>query len=174
MEGASAEAARLGYVVERIEPPILGEAAMAGRAFVEDARARARRHRRSVCVVASGETTVTLTGKTGAGGRNQEFALAAALAMAKSGDVALASVGTDGIDGPTDAAGAIVDALTIARAQAMGLDASAALARHDSHPFFKALGDLIVTGPTGTNVGDLQVCLVAGPEGPAYIRGRQM
>jgi glycerate-2-kinase len=169
MEGASAEAARLGYVVERIVPPILGEAAMAGRAFVEEARARARRHQRSVCVVASGETTVTLTGKTGVGGRNQEFALAAALAMAKSGEVALASVGTDGIDGPTDAAGAIVDALTIGRAQAMGLDASAALARHDSHPFFKALGDLIVTGPTGTNVGDLQVFLAAGPEGPAYI-----
>ena len=73
--------------------------------------------------------------------------------------VALASVGTDGIDGPTNAAGAIADATTIARAQALGLDASAALARHDSHPFFRALGDLVVTGPTGTNVGDLQVFL---------------
>lgn len=157
MDGASAAAAHLGYIVERIEPPTLGEAAAAGRAFVEDARARARRLEGPVCVIASGETTVTLTGKTGSGGRNQELALAAALAMAKSGDVALASVGTDGIDGPTDAAGAIVDAMTIARAQAMGLDASAALARHDSHPFFKALGDLVVTGPTGTNVGDLQI-----------------
>jgi glycerate-2-kinase len=74
-------------------------------------------------------------------------------------------VGTDGIDGPTDAAGAIVDAMTIARAQAMGLDASAALARHDSHPFFRALGDLVVTGPTGTNVGDLQVFLSLSGEG---------
>jgi hydroxypyruvate reductase len=82
--------------------------------------------------------------------------------MARSGDVVLASVGTDGIDGPTTAAGAIVDAGTIARAQAMGLEATAALARHDSHPFFQSLGDLVVTGPTGTNVGDLQVFLSGG------------
>ena len=159
MDGAAAEAARLGYHVERIGPPTLGDAAAAGRAFVELARARAARAGRPACVIASGETTVALTGTPGVGGRNQEFALAAALAMAKSGEVALASVGTDGIDGPTRAAGAIVDAMTIARAQAMGLDASAALARHDSHPFFHALGDLVVTGPTGTNVGDLQVLL---------------
>jgi len=168
MDGASAEAARLGYHVERIDPPTLGEAAAAGRAFVELAQARGARTGRPTCVIASGETTVTLTGKTGVGGRNQELALAAALAMAKSGDVALASVGSDGVDGPTAAAGAIVDAMTIARAQAMGLDASAALARHDSHPFFSALGDLVVTGPTGTNIGDVQVFVIAGPEGPAY------
>ena len=159
MDGAGAEADRLGYAVDRIGAPTLGEAAAAGRAFVELAQTRAARNGRPTCVIASGETTVTLAGKTGTGGRNQEFALAAALAMAKSGDVALASVGTDGIDGPTPAAGAIADAMTIARAQAMGLDASAALARHDSHPFFQALGDLVVTGPTGTNVGDLQVFL---------------
>jgi glycerate 2-kinase len=159
MDGAEAEARRLGYPVERIAAPTLGEAASAARAFVELAQARAARHERPICVIASGETTVALTGKTGVGGRNQEFALAAALAMAKIEDVALVSVGTDGIDGPTDAAGAIVDGTTIPRAQAMGLDASAALARHDSHPFFKALGDLVVTGPTGTNVGDLQVLL---------------
>jgi hydroxypyruvate reductase len=84
--------------------------------------------------------------------------------MARAGDVVLASVGTDGVDGPTNAAGAMVDATTIARAQSMGLDASAALARHDSHPFFQALGDLIVTGPTGPNVGDLQVWLSGSPE----------
>lgn len=160
MDGATAEAARLGFAVERIAAPTLGDAASAGRAFVDAAQSLARRAGRPICVIASGETTVTLTGNTGSGGRNQEFALAAALAMAKSGDVALASVGTDGIDGPTHAAGAMVDAETIARAQAMGLDASVALARHDSHPFFHALGDLIVTGPTGTNVGDLQVMLV--------------
>jgi glycerate-2-kinase len=169
MDGACAAAARLGYAVERIGPPTLGDAAAAGRAFVEAAQARAARTGRPTCVIAAGETTVKLTERSGAGGRNQELALAAALAMAKSGDVAMVSVGTDGVDGPTDAAGAIADAMTIARAQALGLDASAALARHDSHPFFKALGDLVVTGPTGTNVGDLQVFLSAGPEGPAYV-----
>ena len=172
MDGAAVEAQRLGYVVQRIHPPTLGDAATAGRAFVEQAQATAARVGRPACVIAAGETTVALEGKTGAGGRNQEFALAAALAMAAADargstrmkEVALASVGTDGIDGPTNAAGAIVDATTIARAQAMGLDASAALARHDSHPFFQALGDLVVTGPTGTNVGDLQVFL-AGSSG---------
>jgi glycerate-2-kinase len=161
MDGAAVEAQRLGYLVQRIHPPTLGDAATAGRAFVEQAQAIVARVGRPACVIASGETTVALEGKTGVGGRNQELAVAAALAMARAGNVALASVGTDGVDGPTNAAGAIADSMTIARAQALGLDASAALARHDSHPFFQALGDLIVTGPTGTNVGDLQV-LVAG------------
>ena len=159
MDGAAQEATRLGYAVERLAAPTLGDAATAGRAFVEEAQALARRNGRPTCVIASGETTVRLTGKTGVGGRNQELALAAALAMARGGDIALASVGTDGIDGPTGAAGAIVDSSTIPRAQAGGLDASVALARHDSHSFFHALGDLIVTGPTATNVGDLQVFL---------------
>lgn len=167
MDGAAAEAARLGYVVERIGPPTVGEAAAAGRAFVDDACARARRIGRPACVIASGETTVMLTGTAGAGGRNQELALAAAMAMAATDEhgstrIALASVGTDGIDGPTSAAGAIADSTTIPRAQAMGLDASVALARHDSHPFFHALGGLVVTGPTGTNVGDLQVFVSQG------------
>ena len=114
---------------------------------------------RNVCIIASGETTVTLGASRGVGGRNQEFALVAAMAMARMDGVALASIGTDGIDGPTDAAGAIADGTTIPRAQALGLDASVALARHDSYPFFQALGDLVITGPTGTNVGDLQVFL---------------
>jgi len=160
MDGAAAEARRRGYVVEVIAPPTLGEARDAARQFfASTAVASVFRRKDPVCVIASGETTVTLGASQGAGGRNQEFALAGALAMAKLEDVALASVGTDGIDGPTDAAGAIADGTTIPRAQAMGLDASAALARHDSHPFFRALGDLVVTGPTGTNVGDLQVFL---------------
>jgi glycerate-2-kinase len=165
MDGAAVEAQQLGYIVQRIHPPTLGDAAAAGRAFVDAAQAIVARVGRPACIIAAGETTVALAGATGIGGRNQEFALAAALAMAatdehgrtRMGDVALASLGTDGIDGPTSGAGAIADATTIARAQARGLDASAALARHDSHPFFQALGDLVVTGPTGTNVGDLQV-----------------
>jgi glycerate 2-kinase len=165
MDGAAAAARRLDYVVEVIAPPTLGEARDAAREFFArgavasalTSNAAASAFRRKICVIASGETTVTLGASRGVGGRNQEFALAGALAMAKLEGVALASVGTDGIDGPTDAAGAIADGTTIPRAQAMGLDASVALARHDSHPFFKALGDLVVTGPTGTNVGDLQI-----------------
>jgi glycerate 2-kinase len=158
MDGACAEAARLGYRVERIEAPTLGEARGAARQFVQSmASARPA----PVCIIASGETTVTLeAGSTGRGGRNQEFALAAAPLMPDLGTAALASAGTDGIDGPTDAAGAYADSTTIDRARAMGLDADAALQAHDSYSFFQRLGDAIVTGPTGTNVGDLQILLV--------------
>jgi len=112
-----------------------------------------------LCIVSSGETTVRVTG-TGRGGRNQEFALAAAGQLAGLGPaVLLASVGTDGIDGPTDAAGAVVDEGTVERARRLGLDPVDALHRNDSYALFEALGDLVVTGPTGTNVGDLQVLL---------------
>jgi hydroxypyruvate reductase len=97
----------------------------------------------------------------GTGGRNQEFALACADVLAALGVPAmLASVGTDGIDGPTDAAGALVDSTTLQRAQAARLQPQAFLERNDSHRFFEALGDLVQTGPTGTNVGDLQVILL--------------
>ena len=97
----------------------------------------------------------------GTGGRNQEFALALATVAAVP-LFAAASIGTDGIDGPTDAAGAVVDSTTIERARAAGLDAPARyLDANDSYAFFKPLGDLIHTGPTDTNVGDLQVVLLA-------------
>ena len=112
-----------------------------------------------LCVVSSGETTVRVTG-TGRGGRNQEFVLAAAEDVQALGrDVLLASVGTDGIDGPTDAAGALADGSTVERARRLALDLHGALHDNDSHAFFAALGDLVVTGETGTNVGDLQVFL---------------
>jgi glycerate-2-kinase len=162
MDGAARAARGLGYDVRVIQPPILGEARDAARALFASAPVAslvASGSRRKTCVVASGETTVTLGASDGVGGRNQEFALVGAMAMARIDGVALASIGTDGIDGPTDAAGAIADGTTIPRAQALGLDASVALARHDSYPFFQALGDLVITGPTGTNVGDLQVFL---------------
>jgi hydroxypyruvate reductase len=111
-----------------------------------------------VCFISGGETTVTLRGD-GLGGRNQEFALACALALdGVAGAVAL-SGGTDGTDGPTDAAGALADGLTLARARALGLDAAAALERNDSYRFFDAVGDLIRTGPTGTNVMDVHLLL---------------
>jgi hydroxypyruvate reductase len=110
-------------------------------------------------VIASGETTVKVTGG-GKGGRNQEIALSVAKALAhESTDVALASVGTDGIDGPTDAAGAYSDTTTVARAGQQSLDADAFLADNNAYAFFHAIGDLIMTGPSTTNVGDLQIVL---------------
>jgi hydroxypyruvate reductase len=115
---------------------------------------------RPLCVISSGETTVRVTGR-GSGGRNQEFALALARPLAESGiDAIVASVGSDGIDGPTDAAGALVDGTTLERGRALGFSPEAFLADNDSHAFFAALEDLVHTGPTGTNVGDLQVVLL--------------
>jgi hydroxypyruvate reductase len=111
------------------------------------------------CVISGGETTVTLRG-TGTGGRNQEFALAAALDIAGLESVVVLSGGTDGTDGPTDAAGAVADGQTVARAHAHGLDPEAFLHRHDSYHFFHALDDLLITGPTGTNVMDIHLLLV--------------
>lgn len=115
---------------------------------------------RPACVVSGGETTVTLRG-TGQGGRNQEFALAAALEIAGWEGVVILSGGTDGTDGPTDAAGAIVDGRTVQRARQLGLDPEAHLAGNDAYPFFGCLGDLLMTGPTRTNVMDVQLILIA-------------
>ncbi|HVP30569.1 MAG TPA: DUF4147 domain-containing protein [Myxococcota bacterium] len=111
-------------------------------------------------LVAGGETTVTLEG-TGRGGRNQELALAAALRLAGRDRVALLAAGTDGSDGPTDAAGAYVDGGTVSRGAAAGQDAEVALRRHDSHGFFAAEGGLFRTGPTHTNVMDLALLHLA-------------
>ncbi len=120
------------------------------------ARARASRADGPVCLIAGGETTVTLRGP-GRGGRNQELALAAAIAMGEAGDleIGLLAGGSDGTDGPTDAAGAFVDAGTVARGRAAGVDAASALASNDSYTFFAREGGALVTGPTGTNVMDL-------------------
>jgi glycerate 2-kinase len=111
-------------------------------------------------VISGGETTVTIQNHKGLGGRNQEFALAAAIDIASLANVAILSAGTDGTDGPTDAAGAIADGTTLARAQALGFDAGAFLRNNDSYRFLEATGDLIKTGPTGTNVADVQIILV--------------
>lgn len=105
-------------------------------------------------LIFGGETTVTLE-ESGLGGRNQELALACALHIQGTSDLLVAAVATDGNDGPTDATGAFVDGQTIARASALGLDAQSYLDKHDSYHFFKALNDLIITGPTNTNVNDL-------------------
>jgi len=111
------------------------------------------------CIIVGGETTVTISGK-GTGGRNQELALAAAIALDGWPRVALATLATDGGDGPTDAAGAFVTGETIRRAREHGLNPLAHLENNDSYPFFQRLGDAVVTGPTGTNVNDLTFILV--------------
>jgi len=102
---------------------------------------------------------VTIRG-TGLGGRNQEFVLASALDIQELKDIVVLSGGTDGTDGPTDAAGAIADVDTVRRAHELGLDPAAYLEDNDSYHFFKKLGDLLITGPTNTNVMDLRLILV--------------
>jgi hydroxypyruvate reductase len=111
------------------------------------------------CILSGGETTVTIAGE-GKGGRNQEFALAAALDIAGCERIVLLSGGTDGTDGPTDAAGAIVDHLTAARARQAGLELRQHLDQNNAYPFFKSLDDLLITGPTFTNVMDMRIILV--------------
>jgi glycerate 2-kinase len=163
------EAERLGYRASILSTTLSGDAREVGRmlaarglALKDEAtgsRGREGALALPACLIASGETTVDVRG-TGSGGRNQELVLGAALALQGSGPLLVASLGTDGIDGASHAAGAFADQTTIARAKLLRLDAEAALTAHDSTPFFEALGDLIVTGPTGTNVMDVQVVLI--------------
>jgi glycerate-2-kinase len=127
--------------------------------FAKRMRARGTPVRPPACLLAGGELTVTVRGR-GRGGRAQEFALAAALEMAGLPDVWIAGVGTDGTDGPTDAAGAIVDGETAPRARRTGINPARYLVRNDSYSFFKRAGGHIVTGPTGTNVNDVYVMIV--------------
>jgi len=163
MDAARGAAFDLGYATVTLEAAIVGEAREAGPAFVIEARERARRLPRPVCVIASGETTVRVVGK-GRGGRNQELALASAPSLAAIDEPAvLLSVGTDGVDGPTDAAGGLVDGATCVRARASGVDLDAHLADNDAYTALDAIGDLVRTGPSGTNVGDLQMLLLGAP-----------
>jgi hydroxypyruvate reductase len=113
--------------------------------------------KRPFCLLAGGETTVTLKGK-GKGGRNQELALGAVDALAGLEDVMLVSLATDGEDGPTDAAGAAVTGESARRAKRLGMSVADFLSRNDAYIFFDALDDLIRTGPSGTNVNDLTLC----------------
>jgi hydroxypyruvate reductase len=160
MLGATGRALGLGYEVVRIEDPVMGEARVAAVAHLRAAVASAQDRPRPLCIVSSGETTVNVVGQ-GKGGRNQEFALASAGLLSRLGaPAALASVGTDGVDGPTDAAGALVDSTTLSRALREGLQPDRFLSDNNAYAFFSALGDLIHTGPTGTNVGDLQIILL--------------
>lgn len=162
---AVAEARRLGFHSALLTTFVQGEAREVGRVAAGLAQGIAcgqSDYTAPVCLVFGGETTVTIRGQ-GSGGRNQELALAAALALdgyplPPGVRVAVVSLGTDGTDGPTDAAGGIATADTVARARSLGLDARAALADNDSYHLLGALGDLIITGPTQTNVNDL-ICV---------------
>jgi hydroxypyruvate reductase len=161
MCGAADAARAHGYRVVVFEEPVVGEARHAARSHLARVLEAARTTPPPVCVISSGETTVAVRG-SGRGGRNQEFALALVDALERAPfDLQVASVGTDGVDGPTDAAGAIVDATSRGRARRAGLpDPEAFLDRNDAYAFFDAIDDLIRTGPTQTNVGDLQIALV--------------
>lgn len=160
---AAAETAEgLGYRTVVVADDVEGEAReVAGEvaALAWGAHGEGETARSPAAFLLGGETTVTVRG-SGRGGRNQELALAAALEVDGEPGVVVASVGTDGRDGPTEAAGGMVDGSTVARGRAAGLDARDALERNDAHTFLRAAGDLVVTGPTGTNVNDLVLVLV--------------
>ena len=157
---AAVRAAReAGLLPVSLGEVLRGEASAAGRRLAALGRSLAADE--PVCLVANGETTVTLRG-SGKGGRSQELALAAALELESSTGISLLAAGTDGTDGPTDAAGAFADGQTVARGAAAGVDAGAALRSNDSHRFYAAEGGLFITGPTGTNVMDLVLVRVAG------------
>jgi glycerate 2-kinase len=163
LAAAAAEARRLGYSPIVLGDRLTGEARDVARQHAERAR-EARQEGRRVAILSGGELSVTVRNRAGRGGRNQEYALALAVALDGLEGVTALAADTDGIDGGEgrldDPAGAVVTASTLARARAGGLDAAAALAGNDATPFFEALGDSLVTGPTHTNVNDFRVILV--------------
>jgi hydroxypyruvate reductase len=152
---AALEQAQLeGFHAEILTNELQGEAREVGRELAHRLRVSISNETRPFCLIAGGETTVTLTGD-GKGGRNQELALAAVKELASLKDIMFIAFATDGDDGPTDAAGAVVTGESAQRAESLGLHVAAHLSRNDAYPFFDALGDLLKTGPTGTNVNDL-------------------
>ena len=162
LKAAGQEAKRLGYHPLILSSKVEGEAREVAKfyaAIASEVLSSGNPLKPPVCVLAGGETTVTLKGD-GRGGRNQEFALAAALAITGLDNVVVLSGGTDGTDGPTDAAGAMADGTTVARALEKGLDPKDFLRRNDSYNFFQKLEGLLMTGPTRTNVMDMYMLLV--------------
>ncbi len=155
------EAERIGYEAEIITQDLQGEAKATGKQIVQKIFTRekpALNQYKPKCFIFGGETYVKVKG-TGKGGRNQELALAAALECQGEHDFLLLSGGTDGNDGPTDSAGAICDNHTISRANQLNINAESMLEENDSYNFFKPLGDLLITGPTSTNVMDIQIVI---------------
>ena len=162
LQAAQAEAKERGYRPLILSSSMEGETREVAKvhvAMAREIRASGSPLKSPACLISGGETTVTLAGK-GMGGRNQEFALAAAIAMEGIERALVFSAGTDGTDGPTDAAGAMADGETMARATAANVSAHKHLAENDAYPFFQTLEDLIMTGPTRTNVMDVRLVLV--------------
>jgi len=162
LDAAARSAQKMGYRAIILSSRIVGDttqAALFHAAIAEEVRATGNPIAAPACILSGGETTVTLRGD-GLGGRNQEFVLALVDAAARLDDVVILSGGSDGTDGPTDAAGAVVDTMTRERAVKMGLDPGQYLRNNDSFHFFEQLGDLIRTGPTLTNVMDVRIMLL--------------
>lgn len=162
LRAAEKEALSIGLNTLILSSSIVGETREAARfhaAIAKEVISSGHPLPKPACILSGGETTVTIKGR-GIGGRNQEFALAMALEISGLEKVVFLSGGTDGTDGPTDATGAIVDHKTLSRALSKGLDPKAYLENNDSYTFFKNLGDLLITGPTHTNVMDVRILLV--------------
>lgn len=162
LKAAEQKAKELGYNALILSSAIEGETkevAQVHTAIAKEIRASGNPISKPACIISGGETTVTIKGK-GLGGRNQEFVLASATEIAGMSDTVILSCGTDGTDGPTDAAGALADGLTIQRAEKLGMHAMEYLWNNDSYHFFEKLDDLIKTGPTNTNVMDVRLLLM--------------
>jgi hydroxypyruvate reductase len=153
-QAALAQAKREGFYAEILTNELQGEAREVGQELAHRLRVSISEKPHPLCLIAGGETTVTIRGE-GKGGRNQELALAAVDELAGLQNIIFIALATDGDDGPTDAAGAVVTGETARRAESLGLRAADHLSRNDAYPFFEAIGDLLKTGPTGTNVNDL-------------------
>ena len=158
LDAAAAAARALGFGTEIILRSMRGETHAQAKAFADALKSRIHGTRPQL-LLAGGETTLDVVGH-GKGGRNQQFALAVAKQIADSPGIAVLASGTDGTDGPTDAAGAFVDSTTMRRAGALGLDPDRSLQNNDAYPFFQQLGDLFSPGPTGTNVMDVVIGIV--------------
>jgi glycerate 2-kinase len=156
---AMEQAKREGFEAEVLTNELQREAREVGKMLAKRLKDELLKRNRPFCLIAGGETTVTLRGE-GKGGRNQELALAVVDGLRGLENVMLISLATDGEDGPTDAAGAVATGKTCQRGERLGLDAAGYLSRNDAYHFFQALGDLILTGPSGTNVNDLVFLIV--------------
>jgi len=156
LESVFFKAQSMGFDVRILTDSLQGEAREIGASLARLLDKARIDSGRQMVLLAGGETTVSVRGR-GKGGRNQELCLSALLGIAGRDGICIASMGTDGLDGSTDAAGAIVDGHSLELALSEGLDAEAYLRENDSYAYFQRLGDLIVTGPTGTNVSDILV-----------------
>jgi glycerate-2-kinase len=163
IEAAKKEAESLGFKAEILSTEVEGEAREVGKWMAEKAKeikgTGAQSQKGTKCLISGGETTVHVKG-TGKGGRNTELALSFAMEVEGLKGITMLSAGTDGTDGPTDAAGAVVDGTTITVAKDLGLNPQEYLDNNDSYNFFKKIDSLLITGPTGTNVMDVQIVVI--------------